>query len=145
MKKRAFTLVELLIVVVIIGILAAIVTLALSSYSNRAKDAATQSVIASIKKSILIMNADGNVPADCSTGSVLEIVKGPASLSDGQCTAGDIGLSSTADDTKDGFGDPIKLKYVSPSSYRITGKVAGDNTKCWLASSTTDVKSGSCL
>jgi prepilin-type N-terminal cleavage/methylation domain-containing protein len=63
-----FTIVELLIVIVVIGILAAIVIVAYNGVVGRANDAAVQSDLKSIATKINLFNADNNkfpsVPAD---------------------------------------------------------------------------------
>ncbi|MFZ2836066.1 MAG: prepilin-type N-terminal cleavage/methylation domain-containing protein [Candidatus Saccharimonadales bacterium] len=52
MKQKGFTIVELLIVIVIIGILAAITVVAYNGIQNRANDAAVQSNLDAIGKQI---------------------------------------------------------------------------------------------
>ena len=47
--KRAFTLVELMVVVVIIGVLATVVTISVTDYVVKAKQNATRGEIATIK------------------------------------------------------------------------------------------------
>lgn len=63
-KTAGFTIVELLIVIVIIGILAAITIVAYNGIQTRARDAARQSDMASIKTALQRYNIDnGGVPA----------------------------------------------------------------------------------
>lgn len=57
-KKSGFTIVELLIVIVVIGILAAIVTVAYNGVSSRAKDSKRSSDLASIQKLLELYYAD---------------------------------------------------------------------------------------
>jgi len=64
MKQRAFTIVELLIVIVVIGILAAITIVAYNGIQNRGNDAAIQADLNSFAKLIEIQKADlGTYPA----------------------------------------------------------------------------------
>ena len=58
MKQRGFTIVELLIVIVVIGILAAIVIVAFNGVQDRAKQATAQSDIKSIAKRIEQMRVE---------------------------------------------------------------------------------------
>jgi prepilin-type N-terminal cleavage/methylation domain-containing protein len=60
-KMRGFTIVELLIVIVVIGILAAIVIVAYNGVSQRANTTKATGNAASVKKVAEAMNADGGV------------------------------------------------------------------------------------
>ncbi len=66
-SNRGFTIVELLIVIVVIGILAAITIVAYNGIQQRARDADRMTDISSIKKAIEIYNVEtGTYPAVCS-------------------------------------------------------------------------------
>lgn len=72
-EERGFTIVELLIVVVVIGILAAITIVAYSGITNRANTTKAQTNAANVQKVAEAMNADnGSYPrltTDFTTGS----------------------------------------------------------------------------
>ncbi len=64
-KSRGFTIVELLIVIVIIAILAAITIVAYNGITNRAKTSKAQSTASNIVKKFEAYNAEiGNYPAN---------------------------------------------------------------------------------
>lgn len=70
-NQKGFTIVELLIVIVVIGILAAIVIVAFNGVQNRAKDTRTMSDIKNVQKVVENYNAiHGSYP---STGSLATV------------------------------------------------------------------------
>ncbi len=75
-KERGFTIVELLIVIVVIGILAAISIVAYNGVQNRAKTSSAQSAATSVAKKAEIYNTD-----DTTTGypATLAALTGAAS------------------------------------------------------------------
>ena len=74
-KNTGFTIVELLIIIVVIGILAAITIVAFSGISNRANDTAVQSDLAAMGKKMQLFYAEkGYYPqtvADLATTSIV--------------------------------------------------------------------------
>lgn len=69
-RRRGFTIVELLIVIVVIGILAAIVIVAYNGIKARADEASLQSEVSQLNKKLLVYkvtNSDA-LPIDASTG-----------------------------------------------------------------------------
>lgn len=63
-KQAGFTIVELLIVIVIIGILAAITIVAYNGIQNRARETSLKSDLTNIAKQLELYRADGDYPAD---------------------------------------------------------------------------------
>ena len=67
--QRGFTIVELLIVIVIIGVLAAIVIVAYNGIQSRARDTSRDSAVVSLKKSLEVYRTlNGTYPPACSAG-----------------------------------------------------------------------------
>ncbi len=72
-KQTGFTIVELLIVIVIIGILAAITIVAYNGIQNRARASAAQSLASQANKKVMAYQAsEGSYPADLSTAGVTD-------------------------------------------------------------------------
>jgi type II secretion system protein G len=69
-KQKGFTIVELLIVIVIIAILAAITVIAYNGVQNRSRDSARATSIGNIKKSLELYFIDeGRYPAACESAN----------------------------------------------------------------------------
>lgn len=66
-KQKGFTIVELLIVIVVIGILAAITIVAYNGIQGRAKDSQTDSALSQVKKAMEIYRADNGFYPACGT------------------------------------------------------------------------------
>ena len=66
-QQKGFTIVELLIVIVVIGILAAITIVAYNGIQGRAKDAQTDSALGQVKKALEIYRADNGFYPACGT------------------------------------------------------------------------------
>jgi general secretion pathway protein G len=74
-SKSGFTIVELLIVIVVIGILAAIVIVAYTGIQNKAYDASVQSDLATIVKKIQVEMPSSGIYAIPSTSTGIKINK----------------------------------------------------------------------
>lgn len=97
-KQTGFTIVELLIVIVVIGILAAITIVAYNGIQQRGRDAQRQSDIKTITKALELYYLDNN--------------KYPA----GSCTSGCVingGWSTTNDGSWQNLANALVPKYIS--------------------------------
>jgi prepilin-type N-terminal cleavage/methylation domain-containing protein len=107
-KQRGFTIVELLIVIVVIAILAAITIVAYNGLQQRSRDSARAQDIAGIKKALLMYQADnGGVRTTSSYGG-----NGPGgwNLSSGANWLTFLGTTYgkiPADPTNTGTADPL--------------------------------------
>jgi len=120
-KVKAFTLIELLIVVVIIGILAALVVLSLTSARAKAKDARAKSAVSDVATAVeMYINDNEGTAAYPTSGSALV------------GTASSIGsyLKSKA---VDATGEAVLYKITSPTQYGVVGLAADGG--CWYTSS----------
>jgi len=90
-KQRGFTIIELLIVVVVIGILAAIVIVAYNGVTNRARSSKSAATGSSLVKKLEDYNAEiGNYPATYS------LLTGAASTTSYYIPTGSFTLKTTA-------------------------------------------------
>lgn len=85
-KQKGFTIVELLIVIVVIGILAAITIVAYNGIQARANDARTRSAVSQIEKAIQLFYLNTGKPpigGTTSTGAVVNNTCPGSSFADG--------------------------------------------------------------
>ena len=80
MKKRGFTLIELLVVIAIIGILAAMVLVALGGARAKARDAQRKSDLRNIKAAVELYYADQSPNAYLVSATAVRLDDGHASL-----------------------------------------------------------------
>ena len=72
-KQRGFTIVELLIVIVVIGILAAITIVAYNNVNDKARASSAVSALDQAKKKLELYKAEnGGYPADLNTIGILD-------------------------------------------------------------------------
>jgi prepilin-type N-terminal cleavage/methylation domain-containing protein len=110
-KQRGFTIVELLIVIVVIGILAAITIVAYNGVSQRSRDASRAQDIEGIKKALLLYQTDhGGVMKTSSYGGNgpggWNLSSGPNWLSFLGTTYGKIPTDPVNTGTTDPLGTP---------------------------------------
>ena len=63
-RQNGFTIVELLIVIVVIAILAAITIVAFNGIQNRARETSLKSDLSNVAKQIEVFRANGDYPAN---------------------------------------------------------------------------------
>ncbi len=132
MRKKCFTLVELLIVIVIIGILATFVVLALNGTTKSAKDARAKTSIKTVRDSLMqYVAANYNAVLDDDFGTGIIEVEKTSGFND-QLRAG--GASALSTDPLDAKGNNVKVKFTD-YGYRIEAKTASydgsGNKTCW--------------
>lgn len=133
MKKKAFTLVELLIVVVIMGILATFVVLMLGNATKKTRDARAKRSIESVRDAIeqyVAANEDValNGPSTGNGFGAATITVSTGSSIDTKLKAG--GATGFSSDPDDARSNPVKVKFTA-AGYTITGQSSNSNNKCW--------------
>ena len=108
-RSRGFTIVELLIVIVVIGILAAITIVAYNGIQDRARFTKSQSDLSSLNKAILMYYADNG--------------KYPISVGGTGCTNGWCGWDQVTDDA---FIPGIAPQYIAKTPQLPTSYANGD-------------------
>jgi type IV pilus assembly protein PilA len=158
-KQQGFTLIELMIVVAIIGILAAVALPAYQDYTARAKGSELMLAASSARTCVSEKAQVGQSPDDCDAGTLKGTTEGAADLSKyvTQVTVSAAGVieATGADDlaglsitltpqnggsaaTADNFTSSFNL-----SEWVCTGKASGNAKASWLPSSCTVATTGS--
>jgi len=124
-QEKGFTIVELLIVVVVIGILAAITIVAYGGITNRANNTKAQTTAANVQKVLEAMNADkGYYPqttADFFTGSTSTKIPAGIGIVNTAGTAAGATTNGGPTALTSGSTDALKLNTVV---YEYCGAVA---------------------
>lgn len=114
MKRKGFTLIEVLIVVAIVGILASVVLVGLGPIQRRGRDARRISDLRQAQTALeLYYNKNGNYPASASWSSLTATLK-----------AAGIGISNIPNDPSTGKN----YVYGSDSSSYVVGATMEDAT-----------------
>ncbi|MBQ69510.1 hypothetical protein CL689_05560 [Candidatus Saccharibacteria bacterium] len=118
MERRGFTIVELLIVIVVIAILAAITIVAYNGIQNQAKSAALRSDLANASRAIEVAHVNSGV------------TQYPVTLPDTVSPSENVGLSLSEAGTSycinaQTLTEPIERFYYSPSSGMASGTCPG--------------------
>lgn len=132
-KKKSFTLIELLIVVVVIGILATFVLLALGNNAKTARDARAKRSINMVRDS-LAQYAAANYPVEFNNATVFGANAEGKKLSTFNDKLREGGATALSTDALDAHGEAIKIKFAA-FGYRIEGKTSSNNGvndwTCW--------------
>jgi general secretion pathway protein G len=127
-KYKAFTLIELLIVIVIIGILAGFVMFTVRSATLRARNARAKDSIRSVQTALetwLVDSSDSDLTKLDSSGSFIPVT--PSLIKD---VSGVPLLNSTP---LDGQGKRVNLKVIDANTYQIEARSGVDAARCWWA------------
>jgi len=129
MKAKSFTLVELLVVIMIIGVLASLVVLSMQSSVKKTKEARAKDSLKKTQTAIVQMQL---VYPDMTVGEALGSSSGFADIPVNKIKGADGSLLLTSTPL-DGLGNPVQMVW-NATNYVISGKSAQDESKCWYVS-----------
>ncbi len=143
-KQKAFTIVELLIVIVVIGILAAISIVAYNGIQNRARDTTNQDMASQLRSKIETWNSvKGSYPTQAQIGGGLVDTDAPEARLSADIVSKLTGtVAATKGSTSpQSFEDNEAIQAVPcPAS----GTVTGVNITYWKAGTNGTLTAGSC-
>lgn len=120
-NEKGFTIVELLIVIVVIGILAAITIVAFNGVQNRGKSAAAQSMANSVVKKIEAWNSVvGSYPTYCQLATNTTDATGTAT---GQGAAGCTAGTANSGPAEAKLDDVSQISFVAVTTTTGTSRV----------------------
>jgi len=135
-KYRAFTLIEMLVVIVIIGILATLIIFALRSAVTRARDAKAKAAVKQIQTVLEMYQTDyGNFDGLSNCLNTFCDITSEFAKEYFVDRSGSRYLNMEA---VDGQGDNIRFMItggMGSEPYIIQGKSAGNASKCWKVGS----------
>ena len=139
-NQKGFTLVELLIVVVIIAILAAISTIAYTGIQNRAATGAGQQLASQIAKKIELYYAlNSEYPTTRTQIQASEVTRIEGLANVGSADNTPIMLTSTADTIFQASFTLTPQVARNGTAVRITGSASGGNVHYWDYTTGTEV------
>jgi prepilin-type N-terminal cleavage/methylation domain-containing protein len=136
-KCKAFTLVELLIVIVIIGILAGLIIWALRSAVVKARDARAKNSVKVVQDALELYMSDNPdlTESELITSRRCGVGRWCNTQSATLVRIKDIsGQQLITDEPKDGQNGVVQIKIIGSSSYAVAARSATDKSKCWVTS-----------